>query len=99
MSSSSRAAARLVRRSSEAAPATAPAFWMVCRLKVLKNSRRVGSWSGSVARRAIRRRFSVLDDAVREVVAQPFAALEEEQLDQERETDDLRLERLDQLDC
>ena len=35
---------------------------------------------------------------MREVVAEALAALQEEQLDQEREADDLCLERLDQLD-
>src|SRR3954447_2208923 len=41
---------------------------------------------------------SVLDDAVREVIAQPLSTLEEEQLDEEGKANDFCLERLDQLD-
>ena len=55
--------------------------------------------AGSVNRRAsMRRSRSVLDDAGDAPALEPVAALEELELDQEREADDLALEPLDELD-
>src|SRR5204862_1270742 len=45
-----------------------------------------------------RRRWSVLDDAGHASAVEPVAALQEVELDEEREPDDLALEALDELD-
>src|SRR4029453_18743348 len=76
-------------------PATWPTVTIAWREKLRKNARRPTSWSGAGE---LSPSGSVLDDAVDRVSIEAFATLEEQQPHQERETDDLGLELLDQVD-